>query len=601
MENFETGGSATPSMYGTQWLCQLFTASDSYNLTSVDLYLTNSVTVYSGDVTVDIHAVAGGEPTGAALATATVAGSLLPQWSFSWIEFVLSVGIDVVAGTQYAIVLSMPGATAGQSSGISENSTNDWSPDLNGDSADSGSTWVMRALGTMFFRTYSTPPDTTVYTCGQDIGGSKNVWQISISGAGVPTVAAGWNIGTGLPIIQAIVARGGGLEIFCGGDDGKVVKIDDSGAVDTSWATSGVWTGPGKVRGVAVNSAGELVLGYEPGGATVQKLTAAGTLDWAQNYGTYGFRPTLLSNGDILMGFADTLSQVGRKLECDTGTSLATYGSTEALAVYCEKVIANSAETSVFLSATDGKDWAGTAAFVKHPIDGLTIDYEGTFAAQTKLQDLLFHSSGRLFACGGRFAYSGDECVCEIDPDDGTRLNKYNTGSNAHALVEDANGYIIACGQYDGGDDGENSHFRVFDVDLNLLGYITLGDSGFPDSNLYALSSATAAPPEITDQTASPVEIDYNHVLALFVTASGDGTLLYQWSKDGVDIVGANLTTYDVTNAVDATAGTYLCTVSTDFGSVESTSIVVTVIPRTEKVFRMFDLDLDLDHEDRES
>ena len=60
------------------------------------------------------------------------------------------------------------------------------------------------------------------------------------------------------------------------------------------------------------------------------------------------------------------------------------------------------------------------------------------------------------------------------------------------------------------------------------------------------------------------------------VTATGDG-LMYQWQKDGIDIIGATLSTYILSSVVESDAGEYQCVVSNRAGHVTSNAAYLTV------------------------
>lgn len=63
----------------------------------------------------------------------------------------------------------------------------------------------------------------------------------------------------------------------------------------------------------------------------------------------------------------------------------------------------------------------------------------------------------------------------------------------------------------------------------------------------------------------------------LSVVATGDGTLTYQWMKDGANISGATSANYSVTNAQKSHSGSYSVRVTNAYGNVTSNSVQVTV------------------------
>lgn len=70
--------------------------------------------------------------------------------------------------------------------------------------------------------------------------------------------------------------------------------------------------------------------------------------------------------------------------------------------------------------------------------------------------------------------------------------------------------------------------------------------------------------------------------LNLSVFATGSGTLLYQWYKDGVAIPGATSAYYVVNVAETSDGGTYEVLVSNSLGSADSAQAYVTVLPRPQ-------------------
>ena len=61
------------------------------------------------------------------------------------------------------------------------------------------------------------------------------------------------------------------------------------------------------------------------------------------------------------------------------------------------------------------------------------------------------------------------------------------------------------------------------------------------------------------------------------VTATGEGTLSYQWKKDGVLIPGATGASYSLSSVASGNAGNYTVTVANNWGSVESAAATLTV------------------------
>jgi len=105
----------------------------------------------------------------------------------------------------------------------------------------------------------------------------------------------------------------------------------------------------------------------------------------------------------------------------------------------------------------------------------------------------------------------------------------------------------------------------------------TVGSLSDQDNVQLVIASA----PTITAQPQS-VDACAGSSVSLSVTATGQGNLRYSWSKDGSPIPGSSGSTFTIANANPALAGAYSVTVSTDCGSVTSSTATVTVRPATE-------------------
>lgn len=141
-EYYNTGDIGSADIYGAVWRGQTFTPSTAHKITSVKLLLFRSGS--PGTVTVSIRATdVNGHPTGADLCSGTTDGNTLPTASpYEWREITLGAGYDLVASTQYAIVVR---ATSGDASNILWWRVDSPSPTYAGGcsetSTDSGVTW----------------------------------------------------------------------------------------------------------------------------------------------------------------------------------------------------------------------------------------------------------------------------------------------------------------------------------------------------------------------------------------------------------------------------------------------------------------------------
>ena len=150
------GGSGT-LVEGVNQVAQVFTAGITGQLDTIDFRI-SSFSPTGPDLTMTIKATSGGLPTGAGLATSTVARSAT-SGTTAWVTFTFSSPITVVSGTQYAIVLSTT-ATTGNGYSTEVGSTSLYSGGNAYLSNSSGSSWGSSSPATsQNFRTYVTSAD----------------------------------------------------------------------------------------------------------------------------------------------------------------------------------------------------------------------------------------------------------------------------------------------------------------------------------------------------------------------------------------------------------------------------------------------------------
>jgi hypothetical protein len=109
-------------------------------------------------------------------------------------------------------------------------------------------------------------------------------------------------------------------------------------------------------------------------------------------------------------------------------------------------------------------------------------------------------------------------------------------------------------------------------------------------SNLYGTATSAQATlqvmpiPVITQQPAVTI-VTVSNTFQLSVTATGTGTLTYQWFQNGSIVPGATASTYGNTNAQYANAGTYTVSVANAYGTVISQPAILLVLPtQPEKI-----------------
>lgn len=129
---------------------------------------------------------------------------------------------------------------------------------------------------------------------------------------------------------------------------------------------------------------------------------------------------------------------------------------------------------------------------------------------------------------------------------------------------------------------------------------VVTGSCGSANSNDAALTleAATAISEQPLPQTVSA-----GGTATFSVTATGGGTVAYQWQRDGVDLTegghytGVATATLTVSDAAAVDAGNYRCMVSADCGSVASDEVAL-IVNGSSYVASDFDQDGDVDLDD---
>jgi len=94
-----------------------------------------------------------------------------------------------------------------------------------------------------------------------------------------------------------------------------------------------------------------------------------------------------------------------------------------------------------------------------------------------------------------------------------------------------------------------------------------------------SVASVTGAPSIVTQPVSQSVAAGAS--VTLSVTASGSGTLSYQWRKAGSAIAGATASSYTIATVASADAGSYDVVVSNSAGSVTSNAVTLGVTSTT--------------------
>jgi hypothetical protein len=139
----------------------------------------------------------------------------------------------------------------------------------------------------------------------------------------------------------------------------------------------------------------------------------------------------------------------------------------------------------------------------------------------------------------------------------------------------------------DGGDisGATTTTLQIADVEAADAGNyhcVVTGDCGGVTSADAALTIQAAT---VITQQPSPQDLCPGDTATFTVAATGEGTLTYQWQRNGVDLVdggdisGATATTLQIANVKAADAGNYHCVVTGDCGSATSDDAALTILP----------------------
>lgn len=164
----EANQNAQSNWGGANWIAQSFVAGGSNAIVKARVYL-KAFTGTMAAITASIYADSGGQPTGNALATGTLAA--FTDTTFAWRDVDFSVPYAATAGTTYHLVLSSPSSgTSAYRWGIDSTSPTYTSGALN-TSANSGSTWTTDTAKDAIFQILTgTVINASQYVVYKDVG-----------------------------------------------------------------------------------------------------------------------------------------------------------------------------------------------------------------------------------------------------------------------------------------------------------------------------------------------------------------------------------------------------------------------------------------------
>lgn len=157
VDSYTTGDDSQRSVYQANWEGQSFTASQDYDISSVEIKVYKSGSP-SGDLTVSIRATDGsGLPTGGDLASGAIACSSITDTSApgDWYEITFGAAYSLSSGTKYAIVVRATSANSSNRIFLRADSS---SPSYGGGnlviSSNAGTSWSNASTWDVVFKTY---------------------------------------------------------------------------------------------------------------------------------------------------------------------------------------------------------------------------------------------------------------------------------------------------------------------------------------------------------------------------------------------------------------------------------------------------------------
>jgi hypothetical protein len=306
--------------------------------------------------------------------------------------------------------------------------------------------------------------------------------------------------------------------------------------------------------------------------------------------------------GDLVLGFRATGGQGQNvNLEIDLGSVAQFQGQPAGTNLVLSRLAVND------LIATYGANWAtrtdlywgvvGTAgrisAFGSTPVGTLwatnaettvgtqslawTPDSRGAqFNASANIEALFFGAPGSINGATPTANSTNSATINATIAGSYTSQNTVQSGvsfgffnpSIDNTVKADASGYAVS----------DLYEIRIGGASSTYLGSFGLQANGtltFSTSPTFFTAAAAGAPVITAQPIAQSVQAGAN--VTLSVTATGAGTLSYQWFKDGTAISGATSSTLSLPGVTSANAGNYSVKISNAVSSVTSTGIAVSV------------------------
>ncbi|MEN9573867.1 MAG: hypothetical protein RL514_1722 [Verrucomicrobiota bacterium] len=299
-------------------------------------------------------------------------------------------------------------------------------------------------------------------------------------------------------------------------------------------------------------------------GRTIQLTISSGSFPFASS-GAYRFLPSALDNAYAIVPISGSIAaSSGTHTYTKTAANTASLALADsvggALTVSCTFSTANSG--SYVLTRSGGGSQTGTffiySGTSPASLAGSTITVIITSGA------LPYASSGSYqflpAASGSAYAIDGSPPVAD------------SSGTYSYTRIPTMSGYIA----YD--DSLGGSGFTdTLSFDSATTGTLFLRKSGGSGYQTGTFTMVAPTSPSISSHPQSQT-ITVGSGVTFSVSASGSGTLSYQWRKNGSSISGANGSSYTISNVQTAHAGPYDVVVSNFVGTATSSSATLTVV-----------------------
>lgn len=439
----------------TTWYAQsVTTPTAAYPVSKIRLYLQRTGDV--GTVTVAIRNVTAGKPSGADLATATVASANIGT-SYGWVDFNFASPYTLPADTPMAFVVRA--SLAGGTLYVADNDDAPFNENAFAySSTNSGSTWSYIDPSdyseTFLFQIWGEDADAVQYLWASV--GRNEPWGtnyvvapmyynglVTTLGPGVITVAAGNGNGIALSEDKTRIFVGNGTNIRA---------FTAAYAVDTTWGTAGVFAVGVQIYGINVNSSGQVLVTHAEtaGSETVSLVNAAGSgyvwrkkpnpavpidLPWSK---------ALAGDGNVVIGINDNDGgsfDVNYRLSITDGSVLNSWRN-ETVFNKAARGVCSNADGSVIYAVFDDTMSATYSAKAYQYVPATGVITWTTPLTMRYAHGLILHSNGKLYAAAGTAI---DGTIFQLDAASGGIENSVLTTAVAFAgsIWEMVDGHLL--------------------------------------------------------------------------------------------------------------------------------------------------------------